>query len=62
MKRELYAKHTITTVGCSGGHTVIWGFFAALGPGQPAIIEGVYPGILQDNGSVIMCKLKLIRS
>ncbi len=46
---------------------MIWGCFAASGPGVLAIVEGensypVYQDILQDNLNVAFCKLKLRRS
>ncbi|KAF7650570.1 hypothetical protein LDENG_00123650 [Lucifuga dentata] len=46
---------------------MIWGCFAASGPGPLAIIEGkmnsqVYQGILQDNVRMAVSQLKLSRS
>ncbi|KAI3361622.1 hypothetical protein L3Q82_001936 [Scortum barcoo] len=48
------SKHQTDTVKYSGENIMVWGCFAASGPGQFAIIMGnmtskVYQGILQDN-------------
>ena len=46
---------------------MVWGCFAASGPGQLAIVDGemysqVYQDILQDNVRLSVLKLKLNRS
>nr|ACM08864.1 Transposable element Tcb1 transposase [Salmo salar] len=47
-------QNLIPTVKYGGGSIMVWGCFAASGPGQLAIIDGkmnfqVYQDILQDN-------------
>ena len=60
-------QNLIPTVKYGGGSIMVWGCFAASGPGQLAIIDGkmnsqVYQDILQENVRLSVCQLKLNRS
>jgi hypothetical protein len=60
-------KNLIPTVKSGGGSLMVWGCFAASGPGQLAIINGkmysqVYQDILQENGRLSVRQLKVNRS
>ena len=60
-------QNLIPTVKYGGGSIMVWGCFAASGPGELAIINGkmnsqVYKDILQENKRLSVCQLKLNRS
>ncbi|KAF7644157.1 hypothetical protein LDENG_00226770, partial [Lucifuga dentata] len=66
-KGTAYQHENIPMEKYGGGSIMIWGCFAASGPGPLAIIKGkmnsqVYQGILQDNVRVAVHQLKLSRS
>ncbi|KAK3561379.1 hypothetical protein QTP86_033119 [Hemibagrus guttatus] len=60
-------KNIIPTVKYGGGSVMVWGCFAASGPGRLAVINGtmnsaVYQKILKENVWPSVCDLKLKRS
>lgn len=60
-------KNMMPTVKHGGGNVMVWGCFAASGPGQLVVIEGkmnsaVYQKILKENVWTSVCALKLKRS
>ena len=60
-------QNLIPTVKYGGGSIMVWGYFAASGPGQLAIIDGkmysqFYQDILQENVSLSVRQLKLNRN
>ena len=60
-------QNLIPTVKYGGGSIMVWGCFAASGPGQLAIIDGkmnsqVFQDILQENVRLSVHQLKLNRS
>jgi hypothetical protein len=60
-------QNLIPTVKYGGGSIMVWGCFAASGPGQLAIIDGkmisqVFQDILQRNVRLSVRQLKLNRS
>ena len=60
-------QNLIPTVNYGGRSVMVWGCFAASGPGQLAIIDGkmnsqVYQDILQENVRLSVFQLKLNRS
>ena len=60
-------KNIIPTVKHGGGSVMVWGCFAASGPGQLAVIDGkmnsaVYQKILKENIRPSVCALKLKHS
>ena len=60
-------QNLISTVKYGGGSIMLWGCFAASGPGQLAVIDGkihsqVYQDILQENVRLFVHQLKLNRS
>ncbi len=62
-----HKKNIITTVKHGGGSVVVWGCFAASGPGGLAIIDGtmnsaLYKKILKENVRLSVCDLKLKRT
>jgi hypothetical protein len=73
-KKTAHQHQNLTpTVKYGGGSIMVWGFFAASGPGQLAIIDGiiaiigkmssqVYQDILQENVRLSVRQLKLMRS
>ncbi len=62
-----HKKNIIPTVKHGGGNVMVWGCFAASGPGRFAIIDGtmnsaVYQKILKENIWPSVCDLKLKRT
>ncbi|KAK3545559.1 hypothetical protein QTP70_008111 [Hemibagrus guttatus] len=60
-------KNIIPTVKYGGGSVMVWGCFAASGPGRLAVINGtmnsaVYQKILKENVRTSVCDLKLKRT
>ncbi|KAI3354711.1 hypothetical protein L3Q82_019199 [Scortum barcoo] len=60
-------KNIIPTVKYGGGSVMVWGCFAASGPGRRAVINGtmnsaVYQKILKENVRPSVCDLKLKRT
>ncbi|KAK3520058.1 hypothetical protein QTP70_011982 [Hemibagrus guttatus] len=60
-------KNIILTVKYGGGSVMVWGCFAASGPGRLAVINGtmnsaVYQKILKENVRPSVCDLKLKRT
>ncbi|KAK3562781.1 hypothetical protein QTP86_008381 [Hemibagrus guttatus] len=60
-------KNIIPTVKYGGGSVMVWGCFAASGPGRLAVINGtmnsaVYQKILKENVRPSVCDLKLKRT
>ncbi|KAK3513701.1 hypothetical protein QTP70_028906 [Hemibagrus guttatus] len=60
-------KNIIATVKYGGGSVMVWGCFAASGPGRLAVINGtmnsaVYQKILKENVRPSVCDLKLKRT
>ncbi|KAK3552485.1 hypothetical protein QTP86_012155 [Hemibagrus guttatus] len=60
-------KNIIPTVKYGGGSVMVWGCFAASGPGRLAVINGtmnsaVYQKILKENVQTSVCDLKLKRT
>ncbi|KAK3531714.1 hypothetical protein QTP70_025948, partial [Hemibagrus guttatus] len=60
-------KNIIPTVKYGGGSVMVWGCFAASGPGRLAVINGtmnsaVYQKILKENVQPSVCDLKLKRT
>ncbi len=60
-------KNIISTVKHGGGCVMVWGCFAASGPGRLAIIDGImnsalYQKILKENVWPSVCDLKLKRT
>ncbi|KAK3532558.1 hypothetical protein QTP86_024138 [Hemibagrus guttatus] len=60
-------KDIIPTVKYGGGSLMVWGCFAASGPGRLAVINGtmnstVYQKILKENVRPSVCDLKLMRT
>ncbi|KAK3556190.1 hypothetical protein QTP70_005587 [Hemibagrus guttatus] len=60
-------KNIIPTVKYGGGSVMVWGCFAASGPGRLAVINGtmnssVYQKILKENDRPSVCDLKLKRT
>ncbi|KAK3509481.1 hypothetical protein QTP70_035136 [Hemibagrus guttatus] len=60
-------KNIIPTVKYGGGSVMVWGCFAASGPGRLAVINGsmnsaVYQKILKENARPSVCDLKLKRT
>ncbi|KAK3564394.1 hypothetical protein QTP86_017309, partial [Hemibagrus guttatus] len=60
-------KNIIPTVKYGGGSVIVWGCFAASGPGRLAVINGtmnsaVYQKILKENVRPSVCDLKLKRT
>ncbi|KAK3558102.1 hypothetical protein QTP86_009893 [Hemibagrus guttatus] len=60
-------KNIIPTVKYGGGSVMVWGCFAALGPGRLAVINGtmnsaVYQKILKENVRPSVCDLELKRT
>ncbi|KAK3550665.1 hypothetical protein QTP70_002365 [Hemibagrus guttatus] len=60
-------KNIIPTVKYGGGSVMVWGCFAASGPGRLAVVNGtmnsaVYQKILKENVRPSVCDLKLKRT
>ncbi|KAK3528815.1 hypothetical protein QTP70_011602 [Hemibagrus guttatus] len=60
-------KNIVPTVKYGGGSVMVWGCFAASGPGRLAVINGtmnsaVYQKILKENVRPSVCDLKLKRT
>uniref|UniRef100_A0A8C2L0A5 Transposase n=1 Tax=Cyprinus carpio TaxID=7962 RepID=A0A8C2L0A5_CYPCA len=60
-------KNILLTVKYGGGSVMVWGCFAASGPGRLAVINGtmnsaVYQKILKENVRPSVCDLKLKRT
>ncbi len=65
--RAFHKKNIIPTVKHGGGSVMVWGCFAASGPGWLAIIDGtmnsaLYQKILTENVRLPVCDLKLKRT
>ncbi len=66
-KTAFHKKNIIPTVKHGGGTVMVWGCFAASGPGRLAIIDGtmnsaLYQKILKENVRLSVCDLKLKRT
>jgi hypothetical protein len=60
---HFHSKNLIPTVKHGGGSVMVWGCFAASGPGQLALIEGTMNSalnqiIIQENVRLLICELK----